>query len=183
MFTDRRILPGAVIVILLSVPFWIGSVWRWLSDTTTYSPGYTEQKMLSLRLGMSEREVIRIMGIPLKDVSDPGRVSWYYGPSTLKIARNGATSGPEYTYVLADANGNIESMAGDYLKARWQDLIGINLEEMRRRYGEPIAILPHDKWRYLAYSESKVDGSYYIRRVWLNRVGQVARIEMTWYQD
>jgi hypothetical protein len=173
----------AIGAVLFSIPGCVDSVWEALSDTTEYAPGYSEQVFHSIRLGMSEEDVIRIMGQPLEDKSDSGYVNGYYGPASLKVTETGAVSGAECTYVRADAAGKIDATAGSYLKAGWNDLVGLDLIEMRRRYGEPVAIRPHKKWRYLAYSGSRVDGSSYIRRFWLDTSGRVTQIEAHWYQD
>ncbi len=183
MTLRRMVTIVAMAVALFSMPSCARSVWEWLNDTTVYTTGYSEQRFQSIRPGMSEEEVIKLMGKPLEDKSDPGYVNWYYGPSTLNIAENGAVTGGEFTYVRASANGKIDATAGGYLKATWDELVGLDLTEMRRRFGEPVATRPHRKWRYLAYSGTKVDGSYHIRRVWLDMAGQVTQIEAHWYQD
>ena len=173
----------AMIAVAFAIPSCARSLYYALHDTTVYALGYSEQKFQSIHAGMSEEDVIRLIGKPLEDNSEPGYVNWYYGPPTLRVATNGAISGEAYTYVLVDATGRINGTGGNYLKASWQDLIGIDVAEMRRRDGDPVAIRPHEKWRYLAYSATTEGGSYFIRRVWLNTAGRVIQVQAGWYQD
>ncbi len=173
-----------IIFVLLLLPPSLGFVWMALSDTTVYAPGYSEQVFWTLRPGMSEGDVIRLMGKPLDDGSNEGYVNWYYGPPTLTVGADGAVSASGgWTYVRADGTGKIDGAAGNYLKDPWEELIGLNLAEMRKRYGDPVAIYRHPTWRYLAYTATRVSGSYFIRRVFLDATGHVIQIEGSWYQD
>jgi hypothetical protein len=47
-------------------------------DRTTFAPGFTEAKFDSIRTGMSESEVISVLGKPLEKDGHPDRRYWRY---------------------------------------------------------------------------------------------------------
>ena len=127
MTIRKSMLVVALVAVLFSIPSCAESVLQTLRDTTVYAPGYSEKRFRSIRLGMTDADLIQIMGQPFEDKSSGGYVNWYYGPPTLKVAENGSVSGPDYTYVRADGRGTIDAAAGSYLNADWNDLVGLDL--------------------------------------------------------
>jgi hypothetical protein len=76
-FTLRRLMAAVAVAGLVS--------WITLGDpfrTTVYAPGYSEDKFQSIRSGMSDSEVIRILGEPLKDDPNAGYRFLAYSATT-----------------------------------------------------------------------------------------------------
>jgi hypothetical protein len=172
----------AFVALLFSIPSCAVSLWQALQDTSGYAPGYSEHAFQMIREGMNERDVVRLLGRPLFERADQrDLVYWWYGVPGLNV--DTVTSDADCTYVRADATGRINDARGSYLGAGRNDLIGLSLGEVRKRYGEPLTIRYHQKWRYLAYSKSETHDSYHIRKVWLDTSGKVIQIQAEWYQD
>src|SRR6516225_2484311 len=83
----------AMAAVTLSIPRCTQSVLDQLSDTTVYAPGYSEDKFRRILPGMTEDDVLRLMGSPLEDESQSGSIVWYYGPPDLKIPPNSMAPG------------------------------------------------------------------------------------------
>lgn len=188
-FRTRSLLIAiAGIAILLSVPSCFQAAWEWLEDSTDYAPGYTEARFKSIRDGMLEAEVRRVLGAPLRVVKATEYTEWIYGPSNLGVSEDGglyvSSSNPaNYTIVMADGTGTITSITGSYLQYHGQALVGRPLAEMEARFGKPLRVIRQPAQKILVYSGSKVDGSYYIRNVGFDATGRVNSIVARFYQD
>jgi hypothetical protein len=162
--------------------------WEALQDTSYYAPDYTEAKFRSIREGMLEAEVIRVLGDPLKVEKATEYIEWIYGPSHLRISDNGGlyvnSSDPlNYTIVMADGTGKITHITGNYLKYNGQRLAGRTLAEMEAQFGKPLRVIRQPSQKYLIYSGTEVDGSYHIRNVGIDAAGRVNSIVARFYQD
>jgi len=185
------LLAVALIAVLFSVPSVLTMVWQTLQDTTYYSPGYSEWNFRSIRLGMQESEVIRLLGQPLQADSDGPRITWYYGPSTLRVSDDGGMwdtsgtfdNGRDYTVVSADEAGRVVNSSGSFLAVSPGDLVGQLLPDVRKRFGDPRSVRDQPSSKYLVYSGTKVSGSYYTRRIGFDAKGRVNNLVAGWYQD
>jgi hypothetical protein len=187
-YTKSLLIAITGIALLLSIPSCLRVAWEWLEDTSYYAPGYTEAKFNSIREGMLEAEVIRVLGKPLKVMKATECTEWIYGPSNLGVSDDGglyvSSSDPaNYTIVMADGMGTITSVRGTYLKYNGQALAGRPLAEMESRFGKPRKVIRQPAQKYLVYSGSKVDGSYQIRNVGLDAADRVSCIVARFYQD
>lgn len=176
---------------MLAMPSCLATAWQTLQDTTYYSPGYSEWNFGTIRPGMPESEVIRLLGQPLQAHGIEPRITWYYGPPTLRVSDDGGLwdtsgtfdTGRGYTVVTADQGSRVVHATGGYLRINPDDLVGQTLSDVRKRFGEPHAVRDQPSSRYLIYSGTKVSGSYYTRGIDLDADGRVNRIVAGWYQD
>jgi len=153
-------------------------------DTTAYAPQYDEGKFRSIRPGMAEAAVVRLVGKPLREGRSRPQVEWYYGPPTLRVADDGglyATSGdfdPVWGFTVARArpDGKVFEVLGGYFDDVPKELIGADLAEFRRRFGEPVAVHTNRASRHLLYSATKSSGSYRTRVVGLDPGGKVVEV-------
>ncbi len=60
-----------------------------LIDSSCYAPGYREWEFRRLRVGMSEADVIRRLGPPLRVRQAEPSLDWTYGPPTLRMSHDG----------------------------------------------------------------------------------------------
>ena len=185
-----RLLVIAAIAVLLSVPSCFVAVWQTLQDTTYYAAGYSERNFRSIRRGMHESEVIRLLGQPLRANSAVPQTSWYYGPSTLRVSDDGGMwdttgtfdAGRSYTGITADGAGRVVHVSGGFLAVKPADLVGQTLGDVRKRFGKPHSVRVQRSSKYLTYSGTKVSGSYNWG-IGLDADGRVNRIVAGWYQD
>lgn len=173
---------------LLAFPGCLQLAWETMQDTTYYAPAYTEAKFRSIREEMLESDVIRVLGNPLKTEKATEYIEWIYGPSYLRIADDGglfvSSSDPlAYTVVMADGRGTITSISGRYLDCNEHAFVGHSLAEMAAKFGKPLKVLQQPSRSMLTYSGTKVDGSYYIRKIGIDAEGKVNSIVATFYQD
>lgn len=185
------LLTVAVAAGVLAVPSCLTTAWRTLQDTTHYAPGYSEWKFRSIRPGMHESEVIRLLGQPLRIHAAEPRITWYYGPPTLRVSGDGGLwdtrgnfdTGRGYTAITADQGGRVVHATGGFLRIDPDGLVGEGLSDVRRRFGQPRAVREQPSCAYLGYSGTKVSGSYYTRGIGLDASGRVNSIVAGWYQD
>jgi SmpA / OmlA family len=160
-------------------------------DTTVFAPGYDEAKFRSIEPGMTEAQVHKLIGKPLRETRSKPQVDWYYGPPTLRVTDDGGmfdTSGFfnaawGYTIARADPEGKILEILGGYFPDVPKELVGQDLETMKKRFGEPIAIRTIKATRYLVYSGSKASGSFRTRALGIDKDGKVADVIAGYYFD
>ncbi len=158
-------------------------------DTTAYAPGYDEAKFRSIELGATEAQVHKLIGKPLRETKAKPQIDWYYGPPTLRITSDGGmfdTSGffnAAWGYTIARANpdGKIVDILGGYFPEVPKEMVGSNLVEMKKQYGEPIAIRTLQATRYLVYTGSKSSGSFRTRALGIDQDGKVVEIIAGYY--
>ncbi len=161
------------------------------ADTTVYSPGFDEQKFRSIEIGMTEIEVHKLIGKPLRETKAKPQIDWYYGPPTLRITDDGGifdTSGffnAAWGYTIARANpeGKITEILGGYFPEVPKEMVGSDLSEMKRQFGEPIAVRTLRTTRYLVYSGSKSEGSFRTRALGVDKDAKVVEIIAGYYFD
>jgi hypothetical protein len=161
------------------------------ADTTSYASGFDEKKFHSIEVGMTEIEVHKRIGKPLREVKSKPRIDWYYGPPTLRITLDGGmfdTSGFfnaawGYTLVTASPDGKITEILGGYFPEVPKELVGDNLDAMKKQFGEPIAIKTIQTTRYLVYSGSKSSGSFRTRVLGVDKDAKVVEIIAGYYFD
>jgi hypothetical protein len=140
---------------------------------------------------MYESEVIRLLGQPLQAQPADPRITWYYGPSTRRVSDDGGLwdasgtfdTGRGYTVITAEQDGRLFQASGGFLRINPNDLLGQDLLDVRKRFGEPRAVREQPSSKYLVYSGTKVSGSYYTRGIGLDAEGRVNSIIAGWYQD
>ena len=161
------------------------------ADTTVFAPGYDEKAFRSIEPGMAEAQVHKLIGKPLRETKSWPQVDWYYGPPTLRVTDDGGmfdTSGFfgtawGYTVARATPDGKIIEVLGGYFPDVPKELVGADLSEMKKRYGEPIAVRTVRATRYLVYSGSKSSGNFRTRALGVDADGKVAEIIAGYYFD
>jgi hypothetical protein len=101
----------------------------------------SERNFRSIRLGMHESQVIRLLDQPVQTHSAVPQLSWYYRPSTLRVAHDGGLwdtrgtfdSGLGYTAVTADQAGRVVNASGGFLGIKPNDLVGQRLIDVSKR--------------------------------------------------
>jgi hypothetical protein len=189
-FTVRGIM---ILVVLTGALFSIPSCLVRMEDSTYYAKGYSDDKFGSLRPGMKESEVIRILGAPLKVENPTEYIELIYGPSDLRVSdhvepytlQEPVRSGDprSYTILIAEPTDRITFASGGYLKVNEQSLVGRDLSEIESRFGKPLKILREAARRYLSYSDTANDGSYKVRKIGIDEANRVNNIVAGWYQD
>jgi hypothetical protein len=175
----------AVAASLLSVP----SCLVILQDTTDYPPGYRETNFMSIKVGMTEAEVMHKLGKPFSVANASTKyIKYYYGPDNLRVSDDGGLynswgSVLNYTIITADVHGAVQSVSGAYLQAAPDVLIGMSLAEVEHRFGRPLRARSQICDRYLIYSRTLQNGSFHLRKIGLDAAGRVNRIIARWYQD
>jgi hypothetical protein len=160
-------------------------------DTTIYASGYDEGRFRSIEIGTSEAQVHKLVGKPLRETKAKPQIDWYYGPPTLRVTEDGGmfdTSGffqAAWGYTIARANpdGKILEILGGYFPEAANDLVGLDLAEMKKRFGEPNAIRANKATHYLVYSGSKNSGSFRTRALGVDKDGKVTQIIAGYYFD
>ena len=160
-------------------------------DTTVFAPGFDEAKFRSIEPGMAEAQVVKRVGKPIRETRSRPQVDWYYGPPTLRVTEDGGmfdTSGffgTAWGYTIARANleGKIFEVLGGYFPDVPKEMVGGDLEEMKKKFGEPVAIRIVKSTRYLVYSASKSSGSFRTRAVGLDPAGKVTDVIAGYYFD
>ena len=74
---------------------------------------------------------------------------------------------------MADGAGKITLVSGTYLNINLSSMVGRSLSELEASYGRPLKIIAQPSQKYFIHSGTKVDGSYYIRNVGLDKTGCV----------
>ena len=160
-----------------------------LDDTTDYAPGYRETNFTSIKIGMTEAEVTRILGEPFCIANASSKyIKYYYGPDNLRISDEGGLYTSRgcvlnYTIITADVFRDVQSVSGGYLRTSADVLKGMSLSEVEHRFGKPLRILSQTSDRYLIYSRTLQDGSYHVRNIGLDARGYVSRIIGRWHRD
>ena len=160
-------------------------------DTTVFAPGFDEAKFRSIEPGMAEAEVVKRIGKPLRETRSRPQVDWYYGPPTLRVTDDGGmfdTSGFfgtawGYTIARATPDGKIFEVLGGYFPDVPEKMVGSDLQGMKKKFGEPIAIRTIKSTRYLVFSGSKSSGSFRTRAVGVDKAGKVTDVIAGYYFD
>jgi hypothetical protein len=158
-------------------------------DTTVFAPGFDEARFRSIEPGMTEAEVVKRIGKPLREARSRPQIDWYYGPPTLRVTEDGGmfdTSGFfetawGYTIARATPDGKIFEILGGYFPDVPKEMVGSDLEEMRKKFGDPIAIRAIRSTRYLVYSGSRSSGSFRTRALGLDKAGRVTDVIAGYY--
>jgi hypothetical protein len=85
-------------------------------------------------------------------------------------------TGRGYTVIAADKGGRVVQASGGFLGINPNHLVGEDLSDVRKRFGEPRAVRDQPSSKYLVFSGTKVSGSYYTRGIGLDREGRVNSI-------
>lgn len=70
---------------------------------------------------------------------------------------------------------------GGYFPEIPRDLIGADLAEMKKRYGEPVAVHAIRATRHLVYAAPKASGSYRTRVLGVDAAGKVVEVVAGYY--
>jgi ribosomal protein S16 len=88
-----------------------------------------------------------------------------------------------YTIARANPDGKILEILGGYFPNAPTEMVGLDLPEMKKRFGEPNAIRTINAARYLVYSGSKNSGSFRTRALGVDKDGKVTEIIAGYYFD
>lgn len=168
---------------------------------TQYTPGYSEKKFKSIKLGDSEQQVISALGPPFSTERAQPYVEWIYSAdSQRRFLRTGEGSGT-YTSIRFDSNDRVVSVNGmvqtspgmftfgdglNYLKltkAQIRQLTGSNSLEIKKQFGAPAAIYEDKTATFLRYSKSPSSANYHLRAVGVDKSGKVVKIYSKIYWD
>jgi hypothetical protein len=176
--TSRWLIVTATIAFLITSS--LAVAW-WAIDGTTYATGYSEWRFRSVKIGMDEKALIRLLGEPLHIEPNTERIVWtYIGPTT---AENGAAMAPAMTTLTAALSGVINDVSGTYLRGDVKGLIGRPLASAKERFGEPSGICKTTSRKVLCYATGPGSRSHFERRIGVDVLGRVSEIIASWYQD
>lgn len=134
---------------------WLLATFR--ADDTEYAQGYSDRAFREIRPGMSESDVLSLLGKPVGE-------AWVYRSGTQN----------EQTALFFSARGELEHVS-DESAARSGVSVGMSREDVSRRIGVPME-------KNLAYTRSPHGGSYRERVVRI-RGNAVTRILHEYYWD
>lgn len=182
---NRKIVRGGIILGLLLGFSVVGMVrglpllFTALSDTTQYSPGYTEAAFEAVQEGMTEDEVRRLLGEPIRNhAGNPGVVRWYGPPGSWVGEDSGlhtpnGSDGSKSAIIRFDLSGRVAQ------DGPWP---GRTAEEVKSVLGRPIQEKVSRAVVYWQYSISPPDGSYHRRWIGFDPDGKVAeKIAYFWW--
>jgi len=162
-------------VLIAAVYFGGPALLRFASDTTQYSTGYSETAFESVRVGMTQAEVIELLGAPLgTHEATPGVVRWY-GPPGSSVGEDSGLHTP------SGSNAKSGIFRFD-LNGQFTDS-GESAENIRAEYGEPIkekVVRAVIIWRY---SWSPQDGNYHRRWIGFDIEGKVSEKKAYFWWD
>jgi outer membrane protein assembly factor BamE (lipoprotein component of BamABCDE complex) len=162
----RRVLYGGLLGLALVSAFLIFGIYR---NTTIYAGGYSEKSFLSLRRGVSERDVYNLLGEPLTRDDRPSPETWSYGV----IHRQNYFRLAGYATILQfDDRGRVASIHG---KGSSNVGKGKAKDEVLRLLGAPQFIVPA-RASALYYSLPGRSGFYETRIVEIDSSGRVSRL-------
>lgn len=144
------------------------------------APVISESAFADVREGLTEDEVIRLLGQPLgKHEGHPGVVR-YYGPPGTWVDEDGLHF-PNGSDMFA---GGIIRFDVDGKKVVWgQNRAGQSAEEVRAALGEPIQEKIQRSVVYWRYSWSPPDWHYHRRWIGFDAEGRVAEKKSYFYWD
>jgi hypothetical protein len=132
-------------------------------DTTSYASGYTDNGFRAVRPGMTDAQVQELIGQPLGEV-------WSY-VSRMKLGSNDPADPCDFVYIRGR---NVDKYVGRSCRKRGIEPL-IPVVDVEQIMGRPVFVV----WRY---SESRVDGSYRERVVYLSN-GRVEEVRASFYVD
>jgi hypothetical protein len=148
-------------------------------DGTVYAPGYSEARFRSIRVGMTREEVTRVLGEPLSIEPASGYVLWVYAPDDYRNLRqheDGPTTTPPQTAFQTDPAGKIVSVYGGYLDVDKDEFVGHQLDDVRKRFGEPLEIYSTPDRELYWYSRMDGVKGHFVRNIELSTKGGVINI-------
>lgn len=183
----RLILSGLLLGMLLiglfvGLVWWIGrDLYQGVADSTQYSSGYSEAAFEQVQEGMTQEEVVQLLGQPLRThAGHPGLVRWYGPPGSWVGEDSGlhtpeGSDGSKAAIIRFDLSGKTASSNGPFP--------GKSAEEVRAALGEPIKEQVQRSIVYWRYSQSPSDGSYHRRWIGFDADGRVAEKKAYFWWD
>jgi outer membrane protein assembly factor BamE (lipoprotein component of BamABCDE complex) len=166
---NRKLMFGVFLVLLSALSYRA-------VDSTEYSPGYSEQAFNAVRDGMTEAEVRRLLGPPIRiHIADPGVIRWY-GPAGSWVGADGGLhcAGSDWS------NGHIIPFDPTGEVARENPWAGKTKDQISEMLGTPIKEEAQRSTVYWEYTRS--DGNYHRRWVGFDPSGKVAEtIAFFWW--
>lgn len=178
MVKRKRILAGFAVGLLVGLPIGLTlrfgpALSRAAVDSTKYSPDYSEAAFAAVEEGMTEAEVVLLLGQPLgAHAGNPEVVRWY-GPPGSRVGEDGGlhppdgwVDGDKVAIIVFDPSGTTAALGGPF-PGRSADEIGAAL-------GKPIKEEVSRSVVYWRYTQSPSDGSYHRRWIGFDAEGKVA---------
>lgn len=177
-------------------PYFVGGLYSIslrLQDNTIYAERYDEAAFKRVRMGMTKRRVLEILGDPLYTRRIPACEIWFYYEGTGGEARRAAgrrehrrllgLGRSRFTYdgprplsrLEFDSCGKLIRLWGDYLKLP-NVVGGVSREEIRAMAGEPTEIELQSEEQAYYYTMRGGADSYRVRTILFDESGKVTDV-------
>lgn len=173
----------------------------WSSFDTEYAPGYSPKAFNGISVGDTYESVLSKLGEPLSShLTEPFR-SWIYSASEQpSFAESGIGQGTHTTFRF-DGAGRVKYVSGqtspsphrirfgdgeNHLRLTNEDiglLQGEAEDEIRARFGPPVATYEYQASTVLIYSRSPSSANYLRRNLGIDEDGKVVHIWKSIYWD
>jgi hypothetical protein len=173
----------------------------WSSFDTEYAPGYSAKAFNGIRVGDSYETVLSKLGEPLSSRQTEPFRSWIYSASEQpSFAKSGIGEGTHTTFRF-DGEGRVKLASGqtspsphtirfgdgeNHLRLTNEDiglLQGESEDEIRARFGPPVATHEYQASTVLIYSRSPSSANYHRRNLGIDENGRVVHIWKSIYWD
>ena len=177
------------------------AVLMWSSFDTEYAPGYSAKAFNVIRVGDTFESVLSKLGEPWSSRQTEPFRSWIYSASEQpSFAEDGIGQGTHTTFGF-DGEGRVKYASGQTspsphtirfgdgenhlrLKSEEIELVkGASEEEIRNRFGPPVATYEYQASTVLIYSRSPSSSNYHLRNLGMDENGKVVHIWKSIYWD
>ena len=173
----------------------------WASFDTEYAADYSEKAFDAVQWGDTREMVVSRLGEPLSSHdAEPFRQWIYSDHQQPEFAESGIGNG-SYTTFTFDASGRVTNVFGqkqqtansfrmgdgeNFLKLNdesFKHFHGATMDEIRTRFGEPVAVYDYRASKLLVYSRSPSSSHYLLRQIGTDENGKVVHIWNSIYWD
>lgn len=171
------------------------------SFDTEYAAGYTAEGFRAVRLGDTQESALSRVGKPLSSQDTEPFQQWVFSDDQQSsFAETGIANG-SYTTFTFDVSGRVKNVSGqvqptansirigdgeNFLKLKGEEiksLHGATADEVRTRFGQPVAVYDYRVSTVLNYSRSPSSSHYHLRKLGTDQDGRVVHIWRSIYWD
>ena len=168
------LLGGAVVLASLAIYTVLrGTLLSTLVDRTVYPKGFSDAAFQKVAVGMAESEVIRLVGKPLETSWVQTPETWFFDERPGGAEGHKLFGGNERAILFGDD--------GTVSQVRWTDQAkvraGMSKGEVKSLVGEPAHTCPASIKTFLYSRPGSPDSVYQLRKVSIDRKGQVSCVE------
>lgn len=158
-------------------------------EDTEYATGFSEQRFRQVTIGMSEKDVLAILGNPFTVTTQAWVEIWSYYPvkkSPSQTNRSVLTTRLNFdvpataTELSFDPAGIVTNVIGEFLRDATN---GISGKEAEIRWGKPQELFSRPFARVYHYTRSAGGGTYKLREVYIDANERVLSIIAEIYYD